>query len=206
MTTRTVLSLAFLFALSSPGLAAKKMYKWVDAQGNVTYSERQPPEASKLGSSTLSASGVVVETKPSQDKAREVAAAAARTAAEKKALLEQDKADQRLLDSYASEDDLLRGYEQNVELIEQQVIATRVDITSRQKSLDALVARAGENERTGKPVADQLKTMISTERTQIETQRAYLAKKETDKALARKQYEANLARYRAVLNKQSGKK
>ena len=126
---------------------------------------------------------------------------AAKQRAEEKQAIE----DQRLIDSYASEDDLLRAYEQNIELIEQQVVTTKADLANRQTSLDKLVARAADMERTGKPVNDQLKQMISSERVQIGRQQEYLNSKLKSKVVAKTQFDLNVKRYRDVLKRDAAR-
>ena len=127
------------------------------------------------------------------------AAEAKRLEALKVSQQKQAEADQRLIDSYASEQDLERNYHQNVELLDQQINSTQSDIESRQKGLNKLVATAAESERAGKPVAEQIKMMIVYERSQIETQKAYIATRMAARVTAKTQYDINLKKYREVI-------
>ncbi|WP_263458717.1 DUF4124 domain-containing protein [Bathymodiolus japonicus methanotrophic gill symbiont] len=45
-----------------PSAAHAKMYRWVDKQGNVYYSDQVPPSQSKLERKVLSDTGRVIET------------------------------------------------------------------------------------------------------------------------------------------------
>ncbi|GHA09972.1 hypothetical protein GCM10008090_19420 [Arenicella chitinivorans] len=43
-----VVSVALLTTLISTSAGAQKLYKWVDAQGNISYQDQPPPESGKL--------------------------------------------------------------------------------------------------------------------------------------------------------------
>jgi Domain of unknown function (DUF4124) len=184
---------------------ATKIVKWTDEAGQVHYGSAPPPGAAKQGTQTLNDRGMVIETKAGQTEATKQAeqkkVEAAKLRAEEKLAVE----DQRLIDSYASEQDLVRAYQQNVELIEQQVVTTKADLANRQTSLDKLVARAADMERTGKPVNDQLKQMIVSERTQIGRQQEYLNGKIKSKVTAKTQFDLNVQRYRDVLKRDAAR-
>jgi vancomycin resistance protein YoaR len=194
-----------VFALASTLLAqpiaAAKIVKWTDEAGQVHYGSAPPPGAAKQGTQTLNEHGMVIETKAGQVQATQQAEQKKIEAAKQRAEEKQAIADQRLIDSYASEADLVRAYEQNIELIDQQVTTTKSDLANRQTSLDKLVARAADMERTGKPVNEQLKQMIVSERTQIGVQQEYMNAKIKSKLTAKTQFDLNVQRYREVLKR-----
>lgn len=181
---------------------SEKLYKWTDKDGNIHYSDSIPPEAQEYARERLSDQGVSVERvdralTPEERAAAEVAAKkAAEAAAAKEA---QRKADEALLNSYASEEDLTRSYNQRMDLLAQTIDARRIEIESREQSLAKLVAQAAEMERGGRPVSDALKQMISGERTEIDRQKDFLKRKETEKVTAKTEYDASLARFRAAM-------
>lgn len=195
----TVVILVSFLPISNSAFAEKKIVKWTDENGVVHFGNAQPASESKLGSQTLNAQGVVTSTKVDQASALSAAEALKKQELEKAAAAKLAAEDQRMLDSYASEDDLKRNYVQSVELLDQQIIATKADIDNRQKGLNKLIATAGESERAGKPVPEQIQMMIANERAQIESQRAYIKQKEEDKKLAKTRYDSELARYREVI-------
>lgn len=197
--TLTLAVLVSFLPISNSALAEKKIVKWTDEHGVVHFGNAQPASEAKRGAQTLNAQGVVTATKTDQATALSVAEALKKQELEKAAAAKQVLEDQRMLDSYASEDDLKRNYVQNVELLDQQIIATTADIDNRQKGLNKLIATAGESERAGKPVPEPIQLMIANERAQIESQRSYIKQKEEDKKIAKTRYETELARYREVL-------
>ena len=190
---------AFSIGLATTSVAAGKIVKWVDEKGVTHYGNSQPGAATGLGSQTLNAQGIPTKTQANQQNAASIAAEVKRQAELKLILEKQAAADQRLLDSYASEQDLERNYQQNVELLDQQISSTQSDIANRQKSLKKLIASAGESERAGKPVAEQIKMMIVNERAQIETQKTYIATRQAARVTAKTQFDANLKKYREVI-------
>lgn len=180
---------------------AAKLYKWVDADGNVHYSDKVPPDQAKQARTELNEQGVTVNRveralTPEELAARKAEEKAAQEAAEEIARRrEQDKV---LLDSYASEDDLTRAHRQRVDLLEQTIEARKVEIGLREKNLADLVARAAETERSGRPVPEVLQTMIMNERNEIERQREDIGKREKELVQAGKDYEVDINRYREV--------
>lgn len=200
-----ILMVVMLALLLSP-LAAqdkgRKLYKWTDKDGNIHYSDSIPPEAKEYARERLSDQGVSVEQVDRAMTPEELAAvkAAEKSAAEKAAEAErQRKADEALLNSYASEDDLTRAYNQRMDLLAQSIDARRIEINSREQSLSKLVAQAAEMERAGRPVSDALKQMITGERAEIDRQKAFMAKKEAEKITAKSDYERDFAKYKAAL-------
>lgn len=179
--------------------SGKKLYKWVDEKGNVFYSDKVPPDQIKHGRKELNQQGIITgrqeaalsEAERAQKRQQE--AEARRKAAEAARKAEEDK---RFLDSYATEDDLHRAFQLNLDLLGQQIAAAKNDVDLRQKSLDRLMGRAGEIEAAGKKVDAGLQSMIDSERRAISQQTNYLASKEQEKKLAETDYQTKLKRYR----------
>lgn len=196
-----LLAAVFSGSADAQSSGGKKLYKWVDAQGNVYYSDKVPPDQIQYGRKELNQQGIVTGQ---QDKAlsdAERAAKREREAAERRAALEAKRKaeeDKRFLDSYATEDDLHRAFQLNLDLLSQQITSARGDIELRQKSLDRLMGRASEIEAAGKKVDPGLQSMIDSERRAIGQQTGYLAAKEKEKKLADADYQAKLARYREL--------
>lgn len=198
------LACAFISALPDAHAQpkSKKLYKWTDQQGNVHYSDQIPPEAKEYARERMSEQGVSVERVDRAQTPEEIAARIAaedKAAAEAKAAEERRKADEALLNSYANEEDLVRSFNQRIDLLNQTVEARRIEISAREQGLAKLVAQAAEMERSGRTVSDALKQTISGERTEIERQKQFLLKKESEKEAARVDYERDIARYKEAL-------
>lgn len=202
---KTMLAVLMTVVLGSGNLWAqgsgKKLYKWVDEKGNVYYSDKVPPDQIKHGRQELNNQGIVTG---SQDRAlteaervqkREREIEERRQAIEAARRAEEDK---RFLDSYATEDDLHRAFQLNLDLLAQQISTAKNDIDLRQKSLDRLMGRAGEIEAAGRAVDAGLQSMIDSERRAISQQTNYLAAKEQEKQAADADYQSKLKRYREL--------
>jgi hypothetical protein len=202
---KVVLAVALATAFGSASVDAqstgKKLYKWVDERGNVYYSDKVPPDQIKHGRKELNSQGVVTGQQGRALTEAERAANRQRAAEERRqALKAQKKAEEekRFLDSYATEDDLHRAFQLNLDLLAQQITSSRNDIELRQKSLDRLMGRAGEIEAAGRKVDPGLLSMIDSERRAIGQQTDYLAGKEKEKQFADTDYQAKLKRYREL--------
>lgn len=198
---RGILALATLALLLSTGAAAQKMYRWVDKDGNVHYSDSVPPEHNDQARDRLNDQGVVVEETARAKTKEELAEEAAKLAeaeAYRKQLLEQKRQDDVLRASYTSEDDIQRNRDKKIAGIDRMMAITTASMTSNQKALSKLVNRAADLERAGKPVSDALKSQIDNIRGQISGQEDQLARREAEKQEAEAQYQFELNRYREM--------
>ena len=179
-----------------------KLYKWTDQDGNVHYSDQIPPEAKEYARERVNDQGVAVERIERALTPEELAAqkaAADKAIADAKHAEEMRKADEALMNSYASEEDLTRAYSQRLDLLSQTIDARQMEIAAREQSLTSLVAQAAEMERGGRPVSDAIKQMIASERTEIDRQKQFLLKKETEKLTAKQDYDRDMAAYKSAL-------
>lgn len=192
-------------ARSKPG-AKQKIYKCKDAQGQIYYSQSYDPKlCGAQGGAQLNEQGLPVKQIERVKTPEELAAEKAKAeqeAAAKQAIEDRKRDDQVLLMSYASEDDLKRSHEQQMQAIDTAIATTNMQLGNQQKSLADLLASAAEAERAGRPVPPALATSIATVRTQIEEQNTYIARKEAEKADAEKSFAEKLAHYREVVKRQ----
>lgn len=188
-------------ALCAGAAEAAKLYKWVDEDGNVTYSDRVPPDQAKQAREELNQEGITVKQ---VDRAKTPEELAAQYKVEEEARLaklsaeEQRRRDKALLDSYASESDLTRAYNQRVDLLQQTIEAREVEIGLREQGMTKLVAQAAETERSGRAVPEALKQMIDGERKEIDRQRSFVKEKKIELIKAKDDYDRDMARYREV--------
>lgn len=198
---RGILALATLALLISTSAAAQKMYRWVDKDGNVHYSDSVPPEHNDQARERLNDQGVVVEETARAKTKEELAEEAAKLAeaeAYRQQLLEQKRKDDVLRASYTSEEDIQRNRDKKIAGIDRMMAITTASMSSNQKALSKLVNRAADLERAGKPVSDALKSQIDNIRGQIAGQEDQLARREAEKEEAEAQYQFELNRYREM--------
>ncbi|SDE06623.1 DUF4124 domain-containing protein [Aquimonas voraii] len=201
MRATVVVTAALVLSLLSAPALAQKLYRWVDAEGKVHYTDTLPPEAVNQAREEISRSGTTVNRvdralTPEERAAKEAEEAeAARLAAIK---AEQDKMDAVLMGSYATEADLERAYRERFDLLDQSLEAARVGIRSQEKSLEDQLAHAASLERAGKPVPATVQSTIAAARKQVEDQREYLRKRETERQNLHAEYDGILQRYRLL--------
>jgi hypothetical protein len=201
MRATIVVTAALALSLLAPIAFAQKLYRWVDAEGKVHYTDTLPPEAMNQARDEISRSGTTVNRvdralSPEERAAKQAEEAeAARLAAIK---AEQDKMDAALMGSYATEADLERAYRERFDLLDQSLEAARVGIRSQEKSLEEQLAHAASLERAGKPVPATVQSTIAAARRQVEDQREFLNKRETERQNLQTEYDAILQRYRLL--------
>lgn len=200
--------LAILLAplLSQQASAEPKIYKCKNANGEIFYSQVYDATKCGGGGSEISEHGVAIRTIDRVKSAEEIAAekVIADQEAEAQRIVEaRRKADEVLSISYPSEDDLKRGYDEEIEAIDSSIETANLSIRSHQKSLAQWLAVAAEAERANKPVAEDVSTNIATVRGHLQEQRDLVAKGKTDKVKAKSRFDERLARYREIKSRQA---
>ena len=202
-----VLSLAVIGAIVATGAAeaqkapTKKLYRWVDKDGKVQFSDSLPPEAIDQARTEMSNTGRVVADvdralTPEEQAAAELAAAEAeRLEAEAERVR---KSEEAMLASFQTEDDLRRAQDTKVTMLQQTLEAIEAAISSQRASLTALLLQASENELAGKAVnAAQAQTIVQLHR-EIGKQQQMLIVKQAELIDADRQLEFLVQRFRAL--------
>ena len=197
---------ALIMSASAFPVDAGKLYKWVDENGNIRYSDQIPPNQVKRGHTELNSQGVVMST---QEKAkteaqlaaeakakREEEARAAEQARQKKI---QDQKDQVLLMTFSSEEELELARLDRIEVLESVIQLIRNSIESTQEKLGELQKNADENYLSqGKEVPGGLAQKIEHFSRKVETRNQQLEQKMAEKAKINEKYQLDLARYRQL--------
>lgn len=185
---------------------AAKLYKWIDEDGNIRYSDRLPPTQAKKKHQQLNNQGVVVTTKEAARSDAEIAAElearlkAEKEQAEQARLKEiQYKKDQVLLLTFSNEEELGLARDDRLEVLDSVIRLINNSIVSTQETLTQLEDTAEEHyTQHGKEVPGGLAQKIEHFTRKIESRNAQLQLKETEKAKINAQYEADLERYRLL--------
>jgi vacuolar-type H+-ATPase subunit H len=159
---RSMLSLAVIATLLLAGIAEaqqnkpKKLYRWVDKEGKVQFSDTLPPEAVDQARTEISAqSGLataVVERAltPEERAAQEIIDAALAKANQEAEQVRQTE--EAMIASFQTEADLKRSFEVRTSLLQQTLDAIEAGIASQRASLAALLSDASDAELAGRPV------------------------------------------------------
>jgi hypothetical protein len=200
------LALFAFTCLSSAGVQAGKLYKWVDENGQVRYGDAIPAKYAKKSNETLNKEGIVVDHK-----------AAAKTRAQlaeeeriKKAEAEEERTrrekayqDRILLDTFTNEDEMVMTRDGKIDAIEAVIRITNGRTEKLKQRLAELQSAAANRERAGKPVFDDTKKAIADTRDQIEQNRRYVVNRQAEQQKIRDKFEADIKRFRELKTAQA---
>lgn len=200
------LFLASIVLLSAESLAAAGLYKWVDEDGNVRYSDRLPVSQVRKSHSELNAQGVVVSTREAAKSEDELAAEAeARRKQEEKEAEEarikaiQQQKDQVLLMTFSSAEEIEHARENRLEVLDSVIHLIQGNIETTQGKLYELQQNAQNIYlANGKEVPGGLAQKIEHFERKIHTRSRQLELKleEREKIVAK--YDKDLARFREL--------
>ncbi len=207
--TLICVALSALLAGAVGDAEAQKLYRWVDKDGKVHYSDKVPPSEVDQAREELNRQGRTVDKvdralTPEEQAAVDRAAEEAEIA--RKAKEAQDRMDQMLLTSYDEEADLKRAFDERFDLIDQSIESAQTGIRSQERSLAEILAHAAALESSGKPVGDSVKASIDLSRGQVTQQAAYLKKRQDERAALEKEFAETMARYRELKGQQAAAK
>lgn len=195
-----ILSVLLLAALLHPAQAAK-LYRWVDENGKVHYSDQVPAEHARQARDELNEQGITVdsvESAPSPEQ-MDTARAKAQAEAEKRKEAEaQERRDRRLLSSYTGVSDIERSRETEIAALQSTVDMTRAAQQSQRRQLAKLIHRAAEMERSGDRVPEDLVAKMKEIRGKIQERTEFIEAKRAEQAQIFAEYEQDIARYREL--------
>ncbi len=183
--------------------ASAKLYKWVDDEGTIHYTDKIPPSQAKRAREEMSKQGVTVMETPRAQTQEEVEKAQEleRLRAEQKRLIEkQREADRVLLRTFRSEDDIILAQDGKLASIDVMIQLTQSNIRRQQSKLTQLQKRAASLERSGKKVTDQLLAHINITLNSINKGYTTIEQKELDKQAIRDTFSQDLRRFLALRN------
>ena len=212
---RRLLPLAAAFALlaaaTPAALAAhdgskQQVYKWVDDKGVVHYGDAVPPQYADQDKTLLNSQGVAVGTIAGRRTAEQLAAEAARQAAEDRARQEVQTArtrDQNLLATYLTVEEITSLRDRRVEILEGQAKAqgqSLEQLRARQRQLEQQAQRFKPyNTAANAPLLpERLAEDLVRTASDIGTQKRNLELKREETATVKGQFERDIARFREL--------
>lgn len=200
--SHSAIAIALGLILAAPAAQAQKLYRWVDKDGKVHYSDAIPPEAVDQARRELSAKsgmtvGEVDRALTDEERAALAAAAAeAKTAAE--LAEEQRQRDEVLMASFPTEGDLQRAYDERIKLLEESLKAAQATIDGQRQSLASMLANAADRELNGQAVDAKTVGNVREAHRQVQLQQDLLQRRELELAALRIEFDTTLARYREL--------
>lgn len=201
-----VMLLALTLSAFSKLATAGALYKWIDENGQIRYSDRLPPSQVKKKHQQLNSQGVILTTKEAAKTDEELAAEAeaarkleeenARQAKLKEA---QDKKDQVLLLTFSSEEELGIARDNRLDVLDSVIQLINKSINATQQQLDELQGNADALYLSkGKEVPGGLAQKIEHFTRKLENRNAQLASKLAEQKKINQQYEKDVARFREL--------
>ena len=180
----------------------KKLYRWVDKDGQVHYGDSVPAEYAEQDREVLNRQGVPVGREEGTITPEE---AAAKAVADKAARDEQKRKlrDRVLLQTYQSVQELEVLRDNRLDLVDAQ-------LTIQEQSLSNLRAQRAQIQRmaaryapvnTGsdaQPLPDELASDLEQSANDIQTQESNLVRRREERESIRKTFEADIARYKEL--------
>ncbi len=193
---------AMLFQSSAQ---AAKLYKWVDEEGNIRYSDRLTVDQAKQRHQTLTPDGRVIETKEKSLSDAERAEIARqkeleKIEAEKKA--KKDHHDRVLMMTFTSENEILEAQKERIEVIDSVIQLLKKNIKTEQGKLLELEQRAQTQFISkNRAVPGGLAQKIEYYSEKILNKQKQLELKIGEKSRINQQYANDLDRYRELSGK-----
>jgi hypothetical protein len=194
----SVLAAALLLAA---GTAQATMYRWVDGNGRVHYSDTPPTTFQKSGGAELSKQGNVIRRTQSETERR---AEAERRAEQKRIEVEQGKQaqlDRALTQTYTTEAEIDLARDRALEHHKLAIKGAEIRGKAVEANLAELKAHIANIERTGRPVSPNLKERLDqVTRESLDLKRTILNNEEAMVQVGDK-YAADKLRFRVLTGK-----
>jgi len=181
-----------------PWCRADRLYKWVDEDGRVHYSDVIPPQRIDKGHTVVDKDGVVVTTIDAAKHGAALREEEAHQIREEQALERADQKaihDRQLLDTYDTRDQLIDAQDQRLATIDSVLKIAAAHINRLKKQHAELMKRAAQHERDGKTVSASLREEIDGLAAQIDQQHAYVGVKTVERERTARQFTEDLARF-----------
>lgn len=182
----TILLLLSVFAAPVSG----KLYKWVDKDGNVHYSDTVPPEHARQGREVKSKTGATVdeiEPPPTQEEVER----------RRREQAKQER-DRILLMSYSSVEQIERTRDQRLETLQARINITESRMEKLREELERERQRAAAAERSGRGNPEQIHQHIEQIEDRITRNQDVIADTRAEMADIREKFAEEIERYREL--------
>lgn len=180
--------------------AAAGMYKWVDEQGGVHYSDKAPPDVPAKGETVLDKQGrelkkIEPPLSPAQLKAK--AEEDERQSALAKAKEDQERRDKALMQSYTSENEIEIARTRAISTIQGQIKSAQAysaELSRRQQSIAKEKAKYG-----GKAIPAELESESAAVDAELSRQTILIRQKQEELSLATAKYDTIKQRWHEIM-------
>lgn len=183
--------LACLLAFTVTGAAAatesRKVYKWLDSQGNLHYGDRQPDDPQATGRQVLNANGVVVQHLDRQPDAE--------TAVQRREMLRSGNRDVALVTSFNSENELREVHDESLALLRSSIAISESNANRLRAHLETLETQHARMKAAGQTIpaqetstAQQIRSTLGDQELELDKLRRRQQQLETEYAREVKRY------------------
>lgn len=197
---RTTLS-GLLILMLATSASASKLYKWVDENGKVFYSDKIPPKANQGAHSRLNEKGLTIENKGAAKTDEEIKKEKEleRLRKEKQAVIKKQEAkDKVLLKTFRSEDDLILARDGKLASVDNYIEITKGNIKRFKDKLAIMQSAAADREKAGKTVSTKFQEDMEALKRQINQSYASIVSREQTKQDIRIAYQTDIDRFRVL--------
>ena len=195
-----LISFLLLIIVSTPAMSGK-LYKWVDDDGNIFYSDKIPPKAQKGEHSRLNQKGVTVERKGAAKTAEQVRKEREleELRRQKEAVIaEQQAKDRVLLRTFRSEDDMILARDGKIRSVNNYINITRGNIKRFKAKLAIMQSQAADIEKGGGQVSKKFLDEMDGIKRQINQSYSSIVAREQNKEDIRKSADEDIRRFRVL--------
>lgn len=193
------LLLGLLIAVASTSASA--LYKWVDENGKVHYSDKVPPSTVKGQREQIDKQGNVRKVLDREKTPEEIKAAEeARKQKEidEKKAKEQAAYDRYLLTTYPNVDAIIKARGERLRQFDANLKQAQESQLGTEKSLKDLKVRAANVEKSGRPVPPVLQKQIAEHESRLRQTTVAIKNLTKDRKISEMKYDNDLIRYREI--------
>lgn len=195
-----ILGLGFLLAVAFSASAEAKLYKWVDDKGTTHYDEVIPPEYANKDRDSINKSGLLdkrpekitpeaIRAKEETEQKRKI---------DNQAVMEQQRRDNALLNTYSNENEIDLARDRSLVLINARIESNKMLLKSTQSNLEELKKEVDSRSKAGKKTPQSLTDDITRTETRVSRFKSELGKSEEEFATVKTRFENEKELYRKI--------
>lgn len=187
------LLLAGVLALAMPVQA--KLYKWVDENGRVYYTDTPPPQSSRHAVTEMGKTGQAMKRTESVEERRAREAAERRLAEQKKVTEEQARKDRALLGTYTSAAEIDLARDRALEHHRLAIVGAQTRLNQVATKAKEILEKIQTITQRGRPIPPYLQNQLTATQKEAEDLKKIIRTNEEALVTVRARYEADKARY-----------
>jgi len=195
-----LLGACFAMSLAFAMNAEAKLYKWVDDKGMTHYGEVVPPEYANKERDSLNKAGMI-QKRPEKVDPESIHAkeeAERKRKAENQALLEKQRRESALLNTYSNESEIDQARDRSLVLISARIESHKMLMKSTTETLDGLNKEVATRTKEGKKIPASLTNDIAQTEARHARYAAELVRSEEELTDVKARFESEKATYRKL--------